>query len=185
MCAEIRESEENAALPNTRQGKAFSKSHKHVFMPNVCQYNQNKLLEPTYWPERIDTGMRVATSHETALYQTQRKISISDFPSFKNFNCINNSNADSKSTQVDSEVQYDQKKTSTAELSFDSNSRFAQFDYKKPEFTRIFAKAQALAKIYNGHCMSQSSFSNCKGHNSIRFNCQNGHNFYLTEETLR
>jgi hypothetical protein len=130
--------------------------------------------------------MKQVNSHDATLYKSQRKISISDFPSFKNFNSINSSILDSKSTQVDSEApQYDQKKSSTAELSFDSNSRFSQFDFKKPEFSRIFQKAQALAKIYNGHCMSQSSFSNCKGHNSIRFNCQNGHNFYLTEEMLR
>lgn len=185
MSAEILESEETASVQNMRKGKTLVKAHKHVFMPNVCQHNQNKLLEPVYWPERIDTGMKAASSHEAALYQSQRKISISDFPSFKNFNSINNSNADSKSTQVDSEVQNDSKKTSNAEFSFESNSRFANFDYKMPDFNRIFSKAQALAKIYNGHCMSQSSFSNCKGHNSIRFNCQNGHNFYLTEEMLR
>jgi len=102
MGAEILDSEESAALPNMRKSKTFAKSHKHVFMPNVSQNNQSKLLEPVYWPE--NTAMTKAGSHEPTLYQSQRKISISDFPSFKNFNNINSSIADSKSTQVDSEV---------------------------------------------------------------------------------
>lgn len=93
-------------------------------MPNVSQNNQGKLLEPLYWPE--NTEMKQVKSHDATLYQSQRKISISDFPSFKNFNSINSSILDSKSTQVDSEApQYDQKKSSAAELSFDSNSRFS------------------------------------------------------------
>jgi len=116
-------SEESAALQNARKSKTLAKSHQHVFMPNVSQNNQGKLLEPLYWPE--NTEMKNASSHEATLYQeSKRKISISDFPSFKNFNSINSSILDSKSTQVDSE-HYDQKKNSTAELSFDSNSRFS------------------------------------------------------------
>lgn len=136
MSAEILDSEESAALPNLRRSKTFAKSHKHVFMPNVSQNNQTKLLEPNYWPE--NTAMNKTGSHEPTLYHSQRKISISDFPSFKNYNSINSSIVDSKSTQVDSEVQFDQKKSLKAELSFDSNSKFSNFDYKKPEFSRIF-----------------------------------------------
>ena len=100
MSAEMLDSEESAALPNTRKSKTFVKSHKHVFMPNVSQTNPSKLLEPLYWPE--NTEMKKAGSHEATLYQSQRKISISDFPSSKNFSSINSSIADSKSTQVDS-----------------------------------------------------------------------------------
>ena len=102
MSAEILESEESAALPNMRKSKHFVKSHKHVFMPNVSQNNQNKLLEPIYWPE--NTVMTKAGSHEPTLYPSQRKISISDFTSFKNFNGINSSATETKSTQVDSEA---------------------------------------------------------------------------------
>lgn len=33
--------------------------------------------------------------------------------------------------------------------------------------------------------MSTNSLSNCKGKNSIRFNCANGHNFYLSEDKIK
>ena len=48
MSAEIMESEESAALQNARKSKTLAKSHQHVFMPNVSQNNQGKLLEPPY-----------------------------------------------------------------------------------------------------------------------------------------
>lgn len=51
----------------------------------------------------------------------------------------------------------------------------------KQDFRKLLEKSESLAKIFGGQCISHNSFSNCKGRNSIRFNCQNGHNFYLTE----
>jgi hypothetical protein len=51
---------------------------------------------------------------------------------------------------------------------------------KKQLFEKTLLKANELAKIFNGIVKSESQFSICKGVFSIRFNCQNEHNFYLT-----
>ena len=55
----------------------------------------------------------------------------------------------------------------------------------KHDFRKLLEKSESLAKIFGGQCISHNSFSNCKGRNSIRFNCQNGHNFYLTENQIQ
>ena len=52
-------------------------------------------------------------------------------------------------------------------------------------FEIVQAKACELAKIFGGSCLSQDGFSNCKGHNSVRFKCQNEHNFYLTADQIQ
>jgi len=51
---------------------------------------------------------------------------------------------------------------------------------KKHLFDDTLAKAQEIARIFNGIVKSENQFSICKGLFSIRFNCQNEHNFYLT-----
>ena len=58
-------------------------------------------------------------------------------------------------------------------------------DFKGVQLSAILQKADTHAHSYGGKCMSNNGLSNCKGKNSIRFNCQNGHNFYLSEEKIR
>ena len=45
-------------------------------------------------------------------------------------------------------------------------------------------KASELAAIFKGNVVSQNQFSICKGQFSIRFNCHNEHNFYLTADQI-
>ena len=47
------------------------------------------------------------------------------------------------------------------------------------------AKAQKLAKVFNGQVRSDAGFSICKGQHSIRFLCQNEHNFFLDAAAIR
>lgn len=55
---------------------------------------------------------------------------------------------------------------------------------KHQQFVEVSDKARKLAKIFNGVIKSESNFSICKGQFSIRFNCQNEHNFYLTADQI-
>mmetsp|Transcript_21717 Transcript_21717/g.33461 ORF Transcript_21717/g.33461 Transcript_21717/m.33461 type:complete len:96 (+) Transcript_21717:1372-1659(+) len=55
---------------------------------------------------------------------------------------------------------------------------------KQALFEEIKSKAILLAKIFNGSLKSESSFSICRGVLSIRFNCQNEHNFYLSADQI-
>lgn len=44
----------------------------------------------------------------------------------------------------------------------------------------LLAKAARLAEIFKGECLSTaSSFSICKGKNTLKFKCQNNHTFFL------
>jgi len=71
-----------------------------------------------------------------------------------------------------------------AEL-FTFNSRPLLSKAKSDPSKTIFEKAKELAAIYGGKCVSTHSLSNCKGRSCLRFNCLNGHNFYLTEEKIK
>lgn len=51
-------------------------------------------------------------------------------------------------------------------------------------FVDVSEKAKKLAKIFGGVVKSESNFSICKGQFSIRFNCQNEHNFYMTADQI-
>lgn len=57
--------------------------------------------------------------------------------------------------------------------------------YGSQNLLDLLDKGKDLAKIFSGKCMSSNSLSNCKGKNSIRFNCTNGHNFYLSEDKVK
>jgi hypothetical protein len=46
-------------------------------------------------------------------------------------------------------------------------------------------KSKNLAKIFKGVVKTENQFSICKGQFSIRFNCQNEHNFFLPAEKIR
>ena len=46
-------------------------------------------------------------------------------------------------------------------------------------------KSKNLAKIFKGVVKTENQFSICKGQFSIRFPCQNEHNFYLPADTIR
>ena len=59
-----------------------------------------------------------------------------------------------------------------------------KFVNKNQYFADILEKAQKLARVFNGAIKTEKSFSICKGNNSIRFNCQNEHNFYLSAEII-
>ena len=48
----------------------------------------------------------------------------------------------------------------------------------------VFDRARRLAKKYKGECQSTSGFSICKGKNSIKFRCLNGHTFYVAVDIL-
>ena len=63
--------------------------------------------------------------------------------------------------------------------------RKKQTEFNSPGLSAILEKADLLAQVFGGKCLSTNSLSNCKGKNSIRFNCINGHNFYLTEDKIR
>jgi len=58
-------------------------------------------------------------------------------------------------------------------------------DFGSKALNEILVKAEGLAVIYGGRCLSSNGLSNCKGKNSIRFNCINGHNFYLSEDKIK
>ena len=53
------------------------------------------------------------------------------------------------------------------------------------EFFELKDKAEALAEIFHGKLISSKSFSICKGQFSLRFNCINEHNFYLSADQVR
>lgn len=130
--------------------------------------------------------MSKGCSHEPALYQSQRRISIGDFvstrmntysqipkeepmPNLGSHNMAEmkpdqtSTAADGRSTNVDSQT--------TPEKN-DKKVMCSQYDYHRSlEFKSIYEKSCNLAKIYNGSCISLNSYSNCKGRNSIRFNC--------------
>jgi hypothetical protein len=93
----------------------------------------------------------------------QRKVSISDFVS---------SRANVTSLPISNPERLEDSKKS-------KNTQEQQ------GIASILEKAEALAKIYGGKCLSQTSLSNCKGRNSIRFNCINAHNFYLSEDKIQ
>lgn len=48
---------------------------------------------------------------------------------------------------------------------------------------QILERSSLLAKKYRGECLS-TSFSICKGRNSIKFRCQNNHTFFVPVETI-
>ena len=52
-------------------------------------------------------------------------------------------------------------------------------------FSETVAKARQLAKVFNGEVRSDAGFSICKGQYSIRFFCQNEHNFFLDAATIQ
>lgn len=56
---------------------------------------------------------------------------------------------------------------------------------KQVLFRETLVKAQALARIFNGEVRSDTGFSICKGQFSIRFLCQNEHNFFLPADRIR
>lgn len=47
----------------------------------------------------------------------------------------------------------------------------------------IFEKAQQLAKKFKGECLS-TSYSICKGKNSLKFKCLNGHTFFIAIDVI-
>jgi len=59
-----------------------------------------------------------------------------------------------------------------------------KFINKNQYFVEILEKAQKLARVFGGLVKTEKSFSICKGNNSIRFNCQNEHNFYLAADVI-
>ena len=54
---------------------------------------------------------------------------------------------------------------------------------KRESKNKIFEKAALLALKFKGECQS-TSYSICKGKNSIKFKCQNNHTFFMPVETL-
>lgn len=56
---------------------------------------------------------------------------------------------------------------------------------KQAYFQEILEKSKNLAKIFKGVVKTENQFSICKGQFSIRFNCQNEHNFFLPAEKIR
>lgn len=66
---------------------------------------------------------------------------------------------------------------------FNSNKE-VRFVNKNQYFSAILEQARKLAKVFKGKVITEKSFSICKGNNSIRFNCQNEHNFYLQADIL-
>lgn len=63
------------------------------------------------------------------------------------------------------------------------NSNRANNNIKRESKNKIFEKAALLALKFKGECQS-TSFSICKGKNSIKFKCQNNHTFFMPVETL-
>lgn len=51
-------------------------------------------------------------------------------------------------------------------------------------FLETLEKAKELASIFKGKAISENQFSICKGQFSIRFNCINEHNFYLSADQI-
>lgn len=49
--------------------------------------------------------------------------------------------------------------------------------------SKIFKRAQALAKKFNGECLS-TNFSICKGKNAIKFRCLNTHTFFVPADSI-
>lgn len=47
----------------------------------------------------------------------------------------------------------------------------------------VFEKAKLLATKYKGDCQS-NSYSICKGKNSLKFKCLNGHIFFMPVEDI-
>lgn len=56
---------------------------------------------------------------------------------------------------------------------------------KQAYFQEILEKSKNLAKIFKGVVKTENQFSICKGQFSIRFNCQNEHNFFLPADKIR
>jgi hypothetical protein len=54
---------------------------------------------------------------------------------------------------------------------------------KKQSKMQIFEKGSMLAQKYNGESLS-TSYSICKGRNSLKFRCLNEHTFFIAAETL-
>lgn len=103
-----------------------------------------------------------------------RKISISDYVAPR-VNLANSQPAD--------EVLSCSHESSTRVIPDCQRKRHA--DFNSPGLSAVLEKADSLAQIFGGKCLSTNSLSNCKGKNSIRFNCINGHNFYLTEDKIK
>ena len=56
---------------------------------------------------------------------------------------------------------------------------------KRQLFQEMLTISTRLSSIFNGSVKSETQFSVCKGELSMRFTCQNEHNFFLTVEQLR
>jgi hypothetical protein len=110
-------------------------------------------------------------SHHPEIYQGTRKVSISNFVSSR-----------FSEKQEKCSHDHDQGGSLFGEPEVSQIRHEKRYHLPKQDFKKVLQKSEALAKIFGGQCISQNSFSNCKGMNSIRFNCQNGHNFYLTED---
>jgi hypothetical protein len=54
---------------------------------------------------------------------------------------------------------------------------------KKESKNKIFEKAALLALKFKGECQS-TTYSICKGKNSIKFKCQNNHTFFMSVDFL-
>jgi hypothetical protein len=70
---------------------------------------------------------------------------------------------------------------SNSKLVGQSNKRSCK---KKDQFMDIVDKAKELACIFHGQVKSEKNFSMCKGQPSIRFSCQNEHNFFLSADQI-
>lgn len=54
---------------------------------------------------------------------------------------------------------------------------------KMPSQQSIFEKARLIAKKYKGECQS-TTYSICKGKNSLKFKCLNGHTFFTAIDII-
>jgi hypothetical protein len=56
---------------------------------------------------------------------------------------------------------------------------------QNPDFTSILAQANRLAALFEGSVLTDTVLSICKGQESVKFRCQNGHVFYRYVDKLR